>query len=107
MTTLFSSSNMKQYIFFVCVLLVCNIISIIGVPYTGCESNVTGPTSIYRDYYNGNDKYSFYDPRTFGVILYTDPCQQINDNRVFRKFVSKQVECMGKWCVDGEFSCSS
>lgn len=63
-------------------------------------------TSIYQDIGSSNWKYQYFDDRTFGYKLYTDPCKQI-DNTKFRAYVNANLACTGKWCKDDAFSCGS
>ena len=66
-------------------------------------------TNIYQTYWinNMNDNFVFYDPNTFGINLYSDPCTIINSNTVYRNYVKKNIICTGKWCVDNEYKCGT
>lgn len=55
---------------------------------------------------HGNEENRFYDPRTFGMNIYLDPCQR-TANPHFRTFVNANVECKGLWCIDEAFKCPS
>jgi len=62
-------------------------------------------TKIYDDFWDNNAQYDFYDPRTFGINIYKDPCTPITYNTKFRTYVSKHIKCIGKWCLNKEWKC--
>lgn len=72
--------------------------------------SIVASTKIYGEYWKGknpNAKYQFYDGRTFGINIYGDPCTQINDNKKFRTFVTKNFKCTGNWRIDNKWICSN
>lgn len=66
-------------------------------------------TKIFTELWRGkqsNDNYYFYDERTFGINIYSDPCTKINDNNVFRKYIKNNIKCVGQWCINNDWICS-
>src|ERR1700753_2039308 len=65
----------------------------------------TRNTNVYNSEWNNNKNYNFYDPNTFGINIYSDPCTKINTNQDFRKYVDANIKCIGFWCVNNKFIC--
>ena len=59
----------------------------------------------YFTYSRGNVE-NIYDERTFGNMIYEDPCIKLS-NIQFRKYVNSKILCVGDLCVDGKFSCKN
>jgi hypothetical protein len=54
----------------------------------------------------GNIGYNFFDPTTFGMDVYEDPCTKINSNSEFRTNINNKIVCVGQWCSnDSMFKC--
>jgi hypothetical protein len=62
-------------------------------------------TNVYANNWDSNKNYYFFDPNTFGINVYDDPCTPININQDFRAYVNKNVKCDGMWCIDSTFKC--
>lgn len=62
-------------------------------------------TDFYIQYGKNNTDFNYFDTGTFGMDLYEDVCTKISTNTIFRNFINKNVECTGRWCEDGVFSC--
>ena len=63
-------------------------------------------TEFYKNYWDaGNVDFNFFDPNTFGMDVYEDPCTVINSNDVFKNKINKEINCLGTWCVDDAFNC--
>ena len=53
----------------------------------------------------GNVDYNFYDPNTFGMDIYKEPCTLIKSNSDFRNKVNKNIKCRGTWCINETYNC--
>ena len=53
-----------------------------------------------------NDNYQFFDPNTFGIDIYEDPCEPIK-NINFKNKINIVSECIGLWCVNKSFNCKN
>lgn len=62
-------------------------------------------TQCYRSFWNTkhNSNYQFFDDRTYGSLVYDDPCTPIADNRQFLNFINQNIKCSGAWCIGGKF----
>jgi hypothetical protein len=64
-------------------------------------------TNIYNEYWknveNPNNNYQFYDPNTFGVNIYKNPCKVIKYNKNFLNTINQNIKCKGKWCINDIF----
>jgi hypothetical protein len=55
----------------------------------------------------GNENYQFFHAQTYGGDIFPNPLQ-FSSNREFRLYVQKHISrCIGKYCVNGRFSCPS
>ena len=64
----------------------------------------------HTDFFNKNYKNKindeqFFDNRTFGLLLYEDPCTPIPYNYIFRSYVKNNIKCIGPLCINNEFKC--
>lgn len=66
-------------------------------------------TTVYEENWETtkNRNYMFFDDRTFGKDIFDDPCILINNNQKYQKFINEKINCLGKWCVNQQFSCKS
>jgi len=63
-------------------------------------------TEFYKNNWDaGNADFNFFDPNTFGMDIYDDPCTIINSNVVFKNKINEKINCLGTWCVDDSFNC--
>lgn len=61
----------------------------------------TGAFKKYWDTHH-NTESLFYDNKTFGIDLYSSPCERVT-SQSFRKYINDHVPCTGYWCVDNQF----
>jgi hypothetical protein len=61
---------------------------------------------IYADI-NFNKDYQYFDPRTYGGDIHSNPCEEMKQTSKYRKYVNDHIKCIGKWCIDGLFKCPS
>jgi len=85
------------------VLLILFIVICLLIPKSVKKSHTNVFNKNWKKY--GNQDYAFYDDRTFGVNIFKDPCTKINTNTAFRRYINKNVKCLGKWCINKTYSC--
>lgn len=76
-----------------------------------CDINlITPPVNKlvrYTNFYkaNKNNKKIFYDDRTFGINIFSNPCEKITSIK-FKQYVNKQIKCIGPLCKNNKFMCN-
>lgn len=65
-------------------------------------------TNVFIKYWDDNTNFSFFDNRTFGYMIYYDPCENYDSAKLrnkFRNYINKNMKCIGKRCEKTGFTC--
>lgn len=63
-------------------------------------------STLFATHAANNDNYYYFDPRTYGPLIYPDPCT-ILPKGALRSKVGETLECVGEWCPLGAWGCSA
>jgi hypothetical protein len=59
-------------------------------------------TKVYTEHGTSNEKYFYFDPRTYSLDTKDS---SLVSNQDYRRLVSSAVNCTGLWCLGGEWKC--
>lgn len=61
----------------------------------------------YNSYFPKKSKEIFYDNHTFGIDIHPNPCEPMEHNDEYRKFINSRMKCTGELCHDNQYICKN